>query len=617
MCYDNYLLALLFFLLAIAVLLYGSLLYQKKHNAVLCLIGLGILASFPLFGNYLVRGGDICFHFARINGIYEGLRTGQFPVRINPVQLEGYGYISGAMYPQLFLYFPAFLKFFHISTLLGTKLLILGANLATALFSYYAVRGVCHSGKIALRAAALYILSPYRLINFYTRGALGEGLAMVFLPLVLWGTYEILWNRREKWWILALGMTGVLGSHILSLELYTVLVFGEMVVWVFSKKKNQVWKRMLAMGKAVLYTVCLNLYFIGPFLRFSQENPRCFQIWCRPELSTLDLVRAFEPLAKWADGYAALGEQGSMSVTLGSAALAGICLFAAFVLGNGDKGEQETIRQGKHYLVLGSLFLAASLWVTPWESLLRIEWLESILQAIQFPWRMLGVSAMLFGVVTAIAVTEWERALGRALHLWPLVLCGLVFECGSYYSHMSYYAETIGKIEAEAENHTDDLYLCKNSMPFGFYDTHFSHITCNLEEHIEWMNAARSEANVMCKEPETVAWTNYRREGLHISVDVFVEQAVGECVAASFPLHHYPGFRVLIDGEEAESYSFMSMVTCGITPGEHHIDVDWVGIPFFRFCDIITLCSIIGFILWQKKSLSLYLQAISGIMIKK
>ena len=225
MNYDNYLLALIFFLLAGGSWSYGGMFYKEEHNTILCLIGLGILASFPLFGNYLIQGTDLVFHLARINGIYEGLRTGQFPVRINLIQLGGYGYLSGSMCPQLFFYIPAFLKFFHISTMLEMKLLIFGANLSTAILSYYAVRGICRNHKIALMAAVLYTLNTYRLINFYSRGVLGEGLAMVFLPLILWGTYEILWNSQKKWWILALGMTDVFGSHILSLEFYTVLIF--------------------------------------------------------------------------------------------------------------------------------------------------------------------------------------------------------------------------------------------------------------------------------------------------------------------------------------------------------------------------------------------------------
>lgn len=600
MCYDNYLLTLLFFLLAVGVWLYGSRYYRKEHNTALCLIGLGLLASFPLFGDYLVNGCDLDFHLARINGIYEGLRTGQFPVRINPVQLHGYGYITGAMYPQLFLYIPALLKFLNISTTLGLKLLILGANLSTAFLAYYAVRRLTRNHRIALMAAAMYTLSPYRLTDFYSRGALGEGLALVFLPLVLWGTYEILWGRREKWWILALGMTGVLSSHILSLEFDAVLISLETVLWLFSKKKDQIGKRILAMGKASLSTIALNLYFIGPFLRFAQENPMCFKIKNRPDLCKVDLIRVFEPLSHWSDFYTPWGTQGSMSVTLGSVTLAGIVLFIACLLKNGEKGQQAGLMElGKRCLILGSLFLVAALWVTPWEKLMQIEWLESMIQAVQFPWRLLGLSSLFFSIVTAIAVAEWERVLTKSIPLWAFMLCGLLFECGSYYADMSYSAETISFIEAEAEDLGDDLYLIENSAYVGYFDTRFSHITCDVDAHFKWIIDRWNGLERECEEPENVVWSNYARDGLHISADVLVEDSVGESVEASFPLHHYPGYRVLIDGEKTDSYSHYTYLTCEITPGEHHIEISYTGLPFFRLCDVITLCSAASPALWQ------------------
>lgn len=600
MFYDNYLLAFLFFLLAVGVWLYGSRYYRKEHNAALCLIGLGLLSSFPLFGDYLVRGCDLDFHLARINGIYEGLRTGQFPVRINPVQLEGYGYITGSMYPQLFLYFPALLKFLNISATLGLKLLILGANLSTPFFTYFAVRRLSDNHRIALIAAAMYTLNPYRLTDFYSRGALGEGLALVFLPLVLWGTYEILWSRRQKWWILALGMTGVLGSHVLSLEFDSLLIFLEIVLWLFSNMKTQIWKRMLAMGKAGLSTIALNLYFLAPFLRYAQEGPACFNIKGRPDLCAVDLIRVFEPLSHWSDGYRSWGTPGSMPVTLGSVILVGIILFVVLILRNREKEQQaELMELGKRYLILGSLFLVATLWVTPWERMMQIEWLQGIVQAIQFPWRFLGVSALLFSIITAIAVVGWERVWDKRIPLWAFMLCGLLLECGSYYGDMSYSAETIDVIEAEAENLGDDLYLVAYSTYIGYFAPRFSHITSDIETHFDWVEDRLNGLDVVCKEPEDVVWSNYTKSGLNISADVLVEESVGESVEVSFPMHYYPGYRILIDGEKVESYVHFSHLTCEITPGEHHIEISYAGLPFFRFCDVISLCSVISPALWQ------------------
>lgn len=46
------------------------------------------------------------------------------------------------------------------------------------------------------------------------------------------------------------------------------------------------------MGKAALYTIRLNLYFIGPFFVFSGLKPKCFSAVVQEDLYTLDMVRA-------------------------------------------------------------------------------------------------------------------------------------------------------------------------------------------------------------------------------------------------------------------------------------------------------------------------------------
>lgn len=594
--YDNYFLAVLFLMLAAACLVYGTRYYRKEHRVILILIGIGVISSLPLFSRFFYRSLDITFHAARINGIYEGMRTGQFPVRINPTQLGGYGYITGGMYPQLFLYFPAILKFFHVSTLLGLQLLIFAANLATPLFTYKAIRNIFGNEKTALMAAAFYTLNPYRLINFYSRGALGEGLAMVFLPLVLWGTYEILWKRREKWWILALGMTGVLSCHVLSLELYAMLVLGEMAIWIFSRKKNHVLQRVLAMVKAAVYTVLLNLYFLGPFLVFCRLKPWCFLGTFQDDLYTLDMVRAFEPFAKWGYVYFPLGEKALMSVTLGSVVLAGICLFGAVLLKKENAGEEEAVQLGKRYLVLGSLFSFLALWAFPWEQVLQSKWLAQTLGAIQFPWRSFGVAALLFSAVTAVAVTIWEEQ-GKQVWqgvLWPVLLCVLLLESGSYFGDIAHSAETLGQTELDAANYTDNLYLCENFLPTYFYTPEYTHISCDIGEHISWINSPNTSPVEVCEEPETVRWTNYRKEGLHISADVSSK----EDFYAAFPLCNYPGYHILVDGVETEGYTMYSLLSCDLPRGTHHIEIDWVTPLSFRICDIASLCVVAVSLVW-------------------
>ena len=126
------------------------------------------------------------------------MQNGEFPVRINPLQSGGYGNLSPTMYPSLFLYPVAILRFFGVSAMLCYKVLLTAMNIATAFLSFYAVRAITGSEKSAWLMSVLYTFATYRLTNLYYRAALGESLAMVFHPCYCGAPMKYFMGRRRN-----------------------------------------------------------------------------------------------------------------------------------------------------------------------------------------------------------------------------------------------------------------------------------------------------------------------------------------------------------------------------------------------------------------------------------
>ena len=67
-------------------------------------VGLGMLASYPIFNDTLSVGHDVYFHPTRLEGIASALLDGQFPPRVNPDALNYKGYATSMMYPDLLMW---------------------------------------------------------------------------------------------------------------------------------------------------------------------------------------------------------------------------------------------------------------------------------------------------------------------------------------------------------------------------------------------------------------------------------------------------------------------------------------------------------------------------------
>lgn len=572
--YDNYFMGMLFILTAAAALLLGWYVDRSRYYKPVLLIAIGLLASLPLFSDFLIKiqDMDMRFHFARINGIYEALCAGEFPARINSVQTEGLGNISAIMYPAVFLYPVVFLYFLGISTVLGYKLLLTAINIATAMFAFYSVKNICRSEKMGWIAGIFYTFSMYRLNDMYVRGALGEALAMTFFPLVIWGTYEILYGDRKKWPILMLGMTGVLESHILSTELCGLFLVLQGIVFLFSRKPDMKLKRIMAGIQAAVGTFLLNASFLVPFLKYSGER---FVVFSTKNSLSGSAVYISQMFTMFSEVNGANRGRGftteEMPLTIGAPLALGA--LALLVMQTIRRNESKKYSAGIYCLIWGCASLVAATWFFPWGLFSRLDPLESLAAPLQFPWRMLAPASIFLSIAAAAGIdmmSERDKTKWVARTIIVLEFISLFY----FFDNMVFYAEAFNKKQAETSTTFDYLYMYAENT--------------DLQNTTIVYDTAGTDA----------AYYDYDKRGSRVKFDIIPSQPKQEENYLVFPLYYYPGYEVTIDGEKQEALKINDRVACKMPDAAAHVEAYYAGFLSFRIADMITLVTVVVMLAW-------------------
>lgn len=172
-----------------------------------------------MYGN--LKGHDMIFHIVRLDGLIQAAKENTVLLYIDSSLISGYGYATKLFYSDFLLIPFGYLgKYTDITT--TYTLLNITMSLACAGISYLSVRKIGLNKFIAYCFTLLYTFSIYRLYNVYDRNALGESLAMTFAPLILWGYYEIIYNNYKKWYILSIGYSLIMLSHVLSTLIFAL-----------------------------------------------------------------------------------------------------------------------------------------------------------------------------------------------------------------------------------------------------------------------------------------------------------------------------------------------------------------------------------------------------------
>lgn len=491
---------------------------RLRRRDALIVIMTALFASMPLLWKGVYDGHDLFFHLNRIEGIAAGLRAGQFPVAIHASTLLGHGYAASQFYPESFLYLPAMMRNLGVSLAACVRIFEMLIHLSTAGTCYFAARAVMGSRRMALGAAMLYTLCSYRIANMYVRATLGESLAMIFFPLLIWALYEALCRDEKKWPLLALSMTGIILSHLLS-TLFAALLC---VICAVICAGNLICKpgRILACAKAAVLTILCSACFLVPFIDYADAG-----INTSVALTAYDHVLRAGALFVGFPGagenlpYEALDFSYTVGVVPGLAIVPGCALLLMRLYMQGREKTPED-RLMLVLLALGGVLFICSTEAFPWEWLCHLpRRYSSLFHQIQYPWRLVGMACAPLAFAGAWGYMKEEKYRTQALCLIA-ALC-LVF---AGYS-MQMFVQDVPLLEKE-----------------DFCDTRTEQYEYTYEL-TEKGTLIPGEITVLDAPEYTIS--DYKKQGTNLSFIVDAPQGLS---SVEVPLLYYPGYQAEADG---------------------------------------------------------------------
>lgn len=155
----------------------------KRYLLFVILVLLSLIPVFDLFNPGIPITHDGQDHVARIANFYQNLQEGNIIPRWAANLNWGYGHpILMFLYP-LPSYISSLFHFLGFSLVDSIKIVFGLGFIASGLAMYIWLKEFL--GKhAAFLGAILYVFAPYRFVDLYVRGAIGEHVAFIFPPLV-------------------------------------------------------------------------------------------------------------------------------------------------------------------------------------------------------------------------------------------------------------------------------------------------------------------------------------------------------------------------------------------------------------------------------------------------
>ncbi len=243
-----------------------------KNNVYYVLIFLLALPSVLALFKQGFYGASDDMHIAWLFEMDRVVKVWQFPPRFVPDLSFGFGYpLFNFVFPL-----PFYLgEVFHLMTFnfVDSIKLVFGFSLLVSSFAMYLLLKEFLNKELSIVGSLIYIYAPYRATDVYIRGAIGESLAFIFLPLIIYSVIKIYkYYEKDKtvsiYWktisIFSFSLAGLILSH--NIVSYMFLPFVIFLILVLSYKKNNKKKFLINNILGVVFGLLLSSYFWFPAL---------------------------------------------------------------------------------------------------------------------------------------------------------------------------------------------------------------------------------------------------------------------------------------------------------------------------------------------------------------
>lgn len=516
--YQDDAFTLLFFAVGASILwlMIGTGRLTRENMAPMLFIALAVLiGSAPALKTTFVIGHDGTYHMARLLNLADGLKNGQFPVRMGGFAYDGYGGVMSVFYPDTFLYPFALMILGGASAVYVCNVFSVALNIGAALSMYAAAKRLFEKRWAATGASILYTLASYRVVNVFTRVAFGEALAMVFLPLFLVNLYDVVCGDARRWKGLALSAACIFCSHMITTLLCAVLAAGFCLLHI---RKIILQKRLLPLVKAVLVCLLLCLYRIGPFVMYSMQG-----------LGADDLFRNITEFSVEL-GQVLLMNAGSItretnnpqimdfSVEIGLPLMIGAVLALYAALQKEERGKSEWA--ALKLVAGGALMTIAATDFFPWGAVSLLT--QGQVGYIQFTWRLLILATPMLALAGGYGLCEFG---GKRQDAAAVAALSMAVIC------------VMPVFSSEIQN---PIYVEKGVIISPFMGRSFPEYT--YSDTTDFLAIRKRSVEIV----GDAEMADYEKRSTTITAQVSARTES----RITFPLFDYDGFRATVDGRE-------------------------------------------------------------------
>jgi len=553
---------------------------RRPDARVALLLALSAFAWLPLATpGYFMRAHDAAHSLFFLQAFDEVIRDGHLWPEWGPHFAFGYGYPLWIFYAPLAYFVGEAFHLLGASITTAMKLVDLIATLGATLAMYGWARR--HFGVWGAAFAALvYTNAPYHLLDLYVRSAAAEYLTFVFFPLVLWRWEALVESPGRRNAILAALVTAalILTHHGAAFIFALLLAAYILLVLALRLRAGGVrWPALLGHGAAAAaLTLGLSAVFWVPMLL--EQRYIVVEQWTSVAYNYqkhfVYLNQFFSPA--WGYGYSGEGLADDMAFQLGLMPV--FAAAVALMLPGARRAQAWFFLAASVLVVLAMSPVSAGFWnALPIASL------------VQFPWRLLALSAITLAWLAGAALDSLTAAGARheghaALLMIAVALASAAYTLPQY---------TPRSPVAESARASVDFELVSYRDRTG-YMTWASEQPMRSPLVEAYQAGAPLTRAVVVQGDAQIEPLSYGGELHRLRVRAAAEAVI------QFRVYYFPGWRAYVDGQPAALWPSgpQALNTLAVPPGAHTVELRFEDSAVRAAAKGTSIVSLLGMLAW-------------------